>query len=655
MYKYLTMYFVVLLAINSIAISQKSQNLDEHQNAGDMSFKIREKFRTGNNSSGAGNFIDGFTSVLVGDLNGDGKQEIVMLGITNDYASGAIGTNGRYINVYNGKDGSRLIRYDLTELGDGYGNFIMGNTYHRAPSLLALADLDKDGADEIVVCQTDSNGYIYALKPIFNGAAITGMTKIWDGHGSNGAKVNFKAPLSIDGSGNNYTSDFGYPQPHIADLNGDGILEVIVYNKIFNGATGALLMSWQNSAPTEKYSSISSADGLSHTISDNPVSKANATNVMNKAMTGRRPGQHNYSDYALAVPAIVDIDGDGQQEIITGNRIHKFTFNSLDNHEKNSYTTIEGPLNVNLHTSLNNDATTAFYLSDGFTRVADIDDDGYPDIVVASFANDGGVNVNILIYVWDPRYPTIVKAANTFYSKGINGNFGIPFIGDINGKDDKWNGAVYQGKLPEICIVGGSMYINRVINDNGRSGIKFHPLSDEKLRQGAAESSGIAAGWDNNQMVNKKCRFNRVPQEGAGHIIALTYDAKAVDVEDRLKISWGMEHSDRSHNTGITLFDFDNNNIYDICYRDETSLRVVSPKTGNNRFGSDYVELNENENTPGTSVMFKTPVFCGTGFEYPTVADVDSDGNVDILVTQSATSQDADNTPGWINVYGIIR
>ncbi|MDR0394337.1 MAG: hypothetical protein LBH77_04180, partial [Tannerella sp.] len=45
----------------------------------DIAFGVREKFSTG--SYGQGNYIDVFTSPMVGDLNGDGKPEIVMMGV----------------------------------------------------------------------------------------------------------------------------------------------------------------------------------------------------------------------------------------------------------------------------------------------------------------------------------------------------------------------------------------------------------------------------------------------------------------------------------------------------------------------------------------------------------------------------------------------
>ena len=607
-----------------------------------VSFGIKTKFKTEDGMPANGYRIDGFTSPLVGDLNGDGKPEIVALGVLG--GDGGVARNdARYINIYNGQSGARIYRYDL---GTSYPqSYATG--YHRAPSALAIADVDNDGIGEIVYTMPD--GKIAALKPIFIGTTITGMTQMWEGK-ANGSNVSYRAPVTALGQ-------FTVASPYIVDINGDGIPEVVVYNKVFNGATGALLMSWQGAAAAPKASNVTATTGLANQVSDLPTAQANATAARNVAMTGRRPGVGALSDQFVAVPAIGDIDGDGIQEIATGNRIYKIKINSLIDHTQNTYTTIEGPEYVDLKENTNNTTTKRHYLTDGFTRLADIDGDGHLDVIVATFANHGELDVKILVYVWDPRFPNEVKAALTYFSDGVHGNFGIPFVGDINGRNDGWGGSSYTLKLPEICIIAGGAYINRtnagVYNNTGRTGIKFHPQADEKLRQGTADNTSTTAGWDNNQLLNPNRRFNKVVgyfSEG-GHIIGLTYDAQATDIEDRLKLSWAMEHADRSQNTGITLFDFDNDRAKDLCYRDETTLRVISPKRANNGNGSDYVMLSETTTTPGTSIMFSTPVYGGTGFEYPTIADVNMDGSANILVTQSATVQNVGASRGWINVY----
>ncbi|MDR1984229.1 MAG: right-handed parallel beta-helix repeat-containing protein, partial [Prevotellaceae bacterium] len=612
----------------------------------DIQFGIKRKYQSSPRAS-SGNWIDAMTSPLVGDLNGDGKPEIVIMGNEGISGTGA-STTVKYINIYNGQDGTRMCNHDI-------GNIDMGSPYHRPPSILALGDLDNDGIGEIVMCNAQT-GKVRAYKPTFSGSTIT-LTEMWVGKANN-VEVSYKAPLTSTDE-----DDFGYPMPYIADLNADGIPEVIVYNKIFNGATGALLMSWQNEATqaNPKTSSIatgSSTNGLETLNYLDPLTSTNASNLRGKAMTGRRPGNGTYAEPYLAVPAIVDIDGDGQQEIITGNRIHKFTFNSLENHLLNTYYTIEGPQSETVTEGSNasgtNTTSVTYNLSDGHTRVADIDGDGQLDIIVVTYGNNGSLTVKTVVFVWDTNNLSQVKACVSFYSYGANGNISIPFVGDINGEEDGWDGAAWTRKLPEICILGGGMYINRSSSGDGRTGVSFHPTSDDKIRRGAVptgtSNSSTASDWNNNNTGNTNRRFNRASLNSAsgfdGHIIGLTWDASATNVWEKLKVSWGMEHSDRSNSTGITLFDFDNNNTADLCYRDERTLRVVSPA----KAGNDYVELSETESTPNSAVMFRASVFCGTGFEYPTIADVNMDGSADIIVTNIG-SQDLSQSRGWFEVY----
>jgi hypothetical protein len=105
--------------------------------------------------------------------------------------------------------------------------------------------------------------------------------------------------------------------------------------------------------------------------------------------------------------------------------------------------------------------------------------------------------------------------------------------------------------------------------------VKFHPRTDATIRRGVS--------GDNNNNSASDRRFNRTPDGDGGHIIGLTWDGAATSVAERLKIGWAMEHQDRSNNTGITLFDFDNNNnTADLCYRDEMTLREISPARSGN-------------------------------------------------------------------------
>jgi hypothetical protein len=621
-------------------------------------FDVQRKFKSDSKGSFPNDYIDGFSMPLVGDLNGDGKPEIVALGIDGGTGYQAI---GHYIDIFDGQSGDRLIKFNA----QWEYNYLMGFP-HRAPSNMALIDLDNDGIVEIIACNTITGG-VHAYKPIFNGTTITTLNEIWRTGSQlsvpNNATQNkgYKTPYFDWSTFQNGSEDkFCYPHPFVVDLNGDGKAEIIVYNKIYS-SEGKLIMSWGGSDAikasgggipprlpnasewmSSNYTTIGGYLMRSLANIEDPTTQAKAKTIRNAAMTGRRLSKKVYNnDRDLPLPAIVDIDGDGNQEIITGNRIYKFHFNSMTDHAQNYFCMIDGPEKVDL--DIGSGKREAFYLSDGFTRVADIDGDGVLDIIVVTYANTTESKFPvILIYVWDYNNLSQVKAALTYMPYIKEGPFSIPSIADINGKLDGWDGSAYTKKLPEICILAGSAYINRTAR---RTGIKFHPLTDDIIRAGAngtANANDYSAGWNNNNTTSNARKFNRripdVPlptnnggNELNGHILALTYDASAAEISDRLALSWAMEVRDRSQSTGITMFDFDNDGAYDLCYRDESHLRVISPA----KSGRDYVTLQEDVTTPNTAIMFKTPAMSYTGYEAPVIADINLDGSADILVTVS--------------------
>ena len=91
--------------------------------------------------------------------------------------------------------------------------------------------------------------------------------------------------------------------------------------------------------------------------------------------------------------------------------------------------------------------------------------------------------------------------------------------------------------------------------------------------------------------------------------------------------------SDQSGATGITAFDFNGDGAYEIVYRDQTQLRVFN-------------------STLNTVASFGCT--SGTATEYPVIADIDADGDTEILVTCGSNLQayQSSNTP-WIPARSI--
>ena len=85
-----------------------------------------------------------------------------------------------------------------------------------------------------------------------------------------------------------------------------------------------------------------------------------------------------------------------------------------------------------------------------------------------------------------------------------------------------------------------------------------------------------------------------------------------------LKILYDLPTTDHSGYTGVTMFDFNQDGYYELVYRDESYLRIMEGHTG----------------TTLTSYRINN----GTGMEYPVVADVDADGQAEILVSGYTTT-----------------
>lgn len=114
---------------------------------------------------------------------------------------------------------------------------------------------------------------------------------------------------------------------------------------------------------------------------------------------------------------------------------------------------------------------------------------------------------------------------------------------------------------------------------------------------------------------------------------ALKYDPNAA-MGNRLKLKWQLTHSDGSGCTGMSMFDFNLDGTAEIVYRDQTELRIIDGSP-------DPVDANKTLVHSDANKTF-TNVLSHTLREYPVIADLDKDGQAEIVVT------------GWDGVTGGI-
>ena len=87
---------------------------------------------------------------------------------------------------------------------------------------------------------------------------------------------------------------------------------------------------------------------------------------------------------------------------------------------------------------------------------------------------------------------------------------------------------------------------------------------------------------------------------------------------------WQQEHDDSSGQTGITLFDFNQDGIMELVYRDNRNLRILNGSGKSHITGNDTIRPYD---------LYHRMMGAGTGVEYPIVADVNSDGYAEIVAT----------------------
>jgi hypothetical protein len=571
-----------------------------------IQFKVKEKWKNTKEQ------LDGFSMPLVGDLNGDGKPEVVGLGVRGNRAGTVAVTSltafGRYIIVYDGQTGDTVCKHNLNVSNDDFRLRSLTNR-HNSPGHLALADLNGDGKGEIIVAETNS-GKVYALTPTLDAnKKIRGLTNFWS------ADTTSKYPVAAG------STDFNAGIPYVSDLNGDGVPEVIVYNKIYNGLNGTLECSLQ----TLHDFSFTDLQG------DNSLEINRRNNIINNyAYVGRRPGA-DWEDDNVPCMAVIDIDSDGTLDIVAGSKVYLMTDDGTGRVKIKSI--INGPSEITVQRGTNINSTEKRYVADGFTAVADIDLDGRLDVIVLAPAEISlDISTENLLYVWDPMdNPSSPKAAVYIYTVSLTGTMSFPFVGDINGRMDDFSGTKH---LPEICFNGGVLQTR----ERRSSAIAPHPLS--------LGTDGFST--DSNGFINNG-RFNKVSTPTCrGHIIGFTFHADpngATPLHQRLKLSWAMEHGDESSCTGISMFDFDNDDIMELCYRDENSVMVISPQR------KTYIPKGENVNAATGAIRFKkTGVISYTGFEAPVIADINGDGSADIL-TLVYTSGAVTSSHGYPYVF----
>lgn len=299
------------------------------------------------------------------------------------------------------------------------------------------------------------------------------------------------------------------------------------------------------------------------------------------------------------MPSIADLDGDGTVEVIVEGGILDGATGSL----KHAYAQ---PL-------------------DGPPSVSDIDGDGKLDVVTGpqAFRADGTLIVN-----------TGIATASSF---GTTDDWKFPgsAIADFD-KDG----------VPEIVVVDNLQHALHVWHYDATAASKFKLLRSPVDINGTLSPTLCGGGqWGNTHGGGPPtiADFNGdgTPDVAlAGGVGYAVFDGKKLidpAVAGSATFLWTKQtHDCSSASTGSTVFDFDGDGKAEVVYSDEQFLRIYEGPTGN--------------------VLFQTCNTTATLIENPVVADVDNDGQADLVVVSNAyafaCSDDPSVRHAGVRVFG---
>jgi hypothetical protein len=283
---------------------------------------------------------------------------------------------------------------------------------------VAVADLNGDGLKEIF--GPASSHYITALNR--NGAQLA-ANAVYDSISPAGPKVWSQVGIHVDNAvdlrgfancGVEHRPDFSESAPVVADLDGNGVPELMVVGSVYNCGTDPYTDLYHIPFILELDRTRWSGSGFDWTAIPVPA-------------VGSAPRSVDFDAKAVPNPAIADLDGDGRMEILYPSydgRVHAYW---LDKTEHGSW-----PYRV----------PTAGLPGDDFRFasepvVADLDNDGHAEVIFASWPKKatGGVGqVHILSYL-GVELRRIDLPAPAF-GESWNGGLGAPTLATIDADPD---------------------------------------------------------------------------------------------------------------------------------------------------------------------------------------------------------------------------
>ena len=379
--------------------------------------------------------------VAVADLTGDGTLEVIVgrgsdqltvydrfgnvVWTRNPFGSGEVRTlavedldGGTALEIIVGRASGgatrQLSAYDASgnvrggwparrdgELGYGWGMYNQN---------VAVADLTCDGTAEVIgptdthyITALDRNGNQLPVSPIYTGRQVWSQVGV---HVDNAVDIRGYANCGIE-----HRPNFADSAPVIADVNGDGISEIVVVGNVYNCGTDPYTSLYQMPFILKVDRTRWSGSGFDWTTIPVPGPGS-----------GPLSEDYNVIETAEPNPVVADLDGDGKKEILFPSYDGKLHAYWLDKTEHGSW-----PYKV--------PGTGIRFASEPV--VADLDNDGQAEVIFTSWPQKGGTAVGQLHILSSLGVPLQAVDLPPSFSAGTwNGGLGAPTLANIDGDPD---------------------------------------------------------------------------------------------------------------------------------------------------------------------------------------------------------------------------